>query len=340
MTKLMTKIATGLLATAVLASTAITDASAASEMKYASSVPPTTPWAKEMQAQADRINANTEGAVEAKLYTGGVLGDEVKIVQSLRRGRIQAAYVSVAPFPSIVPEIGVISLPFLWESPDEIDYVLDTYLFDAYAPLFEKAGLKLLAWSEIGSSALGGNRTITKPADLAGMRVRVPGSKLIEDYIGSLKATPVDIPVSEVASSLQTGLTDGVMTTTIALYFFDMYKHIDNLVMLNDQYFPSVHVVSKKWFDGLDDKTKAGVIKDAKSTTPTGRAVIRKVTAGLGQKIAASGVKVKTLSDAERAVWVGFSKEKVIDRQLQLMGGKSREIYDLVLKGKAEFKAK
>ncbi|GLQ06778.1 TRAP transporter substrate-binding protein [Sneathiella chinensis] len=311
---------------------------AAVEMKYAAAAAETTPWVAEMKDQAQRIEENSGGAIKVQVFTGGALGDEVKLVQSLRRGRLQAAYVSTVPLASIVPEIGVMEAPFLWESNEERDFVMDNYLFDIYSELAEDKGLKLLAWSELGSTSLSGDRVIVKPEDVKGMRLRIPEAKSSVHYINYLGATPTTIPVLETASALQTGLVDGVFTTTIANFFFDFYKNVSHISMTEGTYYATMHLVSKKWFDGLSEEQQAAVLKDAQRTTVPGRTRLRAVTQGLAKKIEEAGVTVTYLTPEQRNVWRDHFKASN-DELLDLLGGKSREVFETILKAKAEFKS-
>lgn len=311
----------------------------AAEMKYATAVPAKTPWVAEINAQAKRIQEKSNGAIKVEVFTGGALGDEVKLVQSLRRGRVQGAYISTVPLASVVPEIGVMEVPFLWESNEERDFVMDNYLFDIYGAMLEKAGLKLLAWSELGSTSLSGAKVIAMPSDVKGMRIRIPQAKSAIHYVSTLEGTPNEIPVTETASALQTGLVDGVFTTTIANYFFGFYKHVSHISLINGSYYATMHVVSKKWFDGLSKAEQTAIYDGAQDTTVPGRVKIREITNGLAKKIEQSGVKVKRFSADERAVWrehFASTNESLFD----LLGGKSREVYKIILDAKAEYKKK
>lgn len=324
------------LALSILAAPA---ASIAAEMKYATSVPATTPWVAEMNAQAQRIQEKSGGSIKVEVFTGGTLGDEVKLVQSMRRGRVQGAYISTVPLASVVPEIGVMEVPFLWESNEERDFVMDNYLFDIYGSMLEKAGLKLLAWSELGSTSLSGAKVIATPSDVKGMRLRIPQAKSAIHYVSTLNGTPNEIPVTETASALQTGLVDGVFTTTIANYFFGFYKHVSHISMTDGSYYATMHVVSKKWFDSLTKAEQTAIFDGAQDTTGPGRVKIRAITGGLAKKIEEAGVKVKRFSAEERAVWrKHFASTN--DELFDLLGGKSREIYKIIMDAKAEYKKK
>lgn len=310
----------------------------ATEMKYASATPEKTPWVAEMREQEARIEANSNNDINVEIFTSGSLGDELTLVQSVRRGRVQGAYVSTAPLASVVPEIGVLEIPFLWNSAEERDFVMDNYLADAYQPLFEDAGLKLLSWSEIGSSSIATDKHLITPADAEGLRIRIPQSKVASFYIDRLGAVPSDIPVMDTGTALQTGLVDGVFTTTIALFFFDFYKEASHVTMGQDIYYASTHIVSKRWFDTLSEEQQASLLDGAQDNTAASRARIRAVTGGLAAKIEESGVNVKHFTDEERAVWQEYFA-KDTDAILEMLGGKSADIYAKVVEGKAAFAA-
>jgi TRAP-type transport system periplasmic protein len=306
------------------------------EMIYSSAAPEKTPWVVEMKIQAERIGKLSGGEIKAKLYTGGVLGDEIKLVSSLRRGRVHAAYVSSVPIGNVVPEFEVVSLPFIWESVGERDYVFDKYLFDAYTPLFEKAGLKLLAWSEVGSFVIGSKKRVVVPDDNQGLRYRAAQTDLMIGYVKSIGAKPIDIPIMETTTSVQTGLVDGVTTTMISLFFFDIYKNIDFITLTESCYAPAMHIVSRKWFNRLSKAQQKAIMENSRHTTPNARSAIRKVTAGLTRKIAASGVELIKLSPQDRTLWKNAVK-KLSETHLRKLGPKAEAIFALILKGKEEY---
>ncbi len=309
----------------------------AATMKYATVAPDKTPWVGEMKVQKERIETMTKSHIKVKLFTSGALGDEVKLISSLRRGRVHAAYVSSVPIGNIIPEFELVSFPFIWDSVEERDYVFDNYLFDAYTPLFEKAGLKLLAWSETGSFIIGSKEKVVMPDDNKGKRYRSVQQDFMIGYVNTIGAKPIDIPIMETATSMQTGLVDGVSTTLVALYFFDIYKNVNYVTLTESCYAPSMHVVSKRWFDRLSKENQSAVMKNSRDATKRSRMIIRKTTAALMDRVKKSGVEVVQLSTDQRAVWKK-SVELIVQEHLNKRGKKAKEIYALIQRGKVEFR--
>lgn len=309
------------------------------DMKMASSAPKSAPWYQEMVDQAERIAEKSDGAINVEIFEGGALGDEAKIVQGVRRGRIESGIVSTSPLATVVPEIGVLEIPFLWNSSKERDFVLDTYLLDAYRPLFDKAGLKLLAWTEVGVSSISANRPVLTPQDAKGLRLRVPESAVAAYYIDRLGANPVDIPVMEAVSSLQTGLVDGIYTTTPALYLYGLHKNVSDVTLEESSYYAITHIVSKRWFDGLTPEEQSAIMEDAESVSGPGRKRLRELAAQLTDKIAEGGTTVHTLTEEQRAVWKDYMKDDAAEI-VEMLGGQSAEIFQIIQDGKAAFAAK
>ena len=79
------------------------------------------------------------GDIDIKMLIHGELGSEENIVSGLRRGRVQYANLSALIASTIVPELSVLYMPYLFESRDEADYVLDNYLTREYSKLLGAA---------------------------------------------------------------------------------------------------------------------------------------------------------------------------------------------------------
>ena len=86
------------------------------KVKFATVAPDGTPWAELLDAIKKEAKKKSKGEINIKTYMSGQLGGEQEILQKLRRGNIQGAGLSTASLSSVIPEIDVIELPYLFES--------------------------------------------------------------------------------------------------------------------------------------------------------------------------------------------------------------------------------
>ena len=116
-------------------------------------------------------------------------------------------------------------------------------LDDLLAEIEDKAQVKVLANPYIGARHLGykGDKEIMTPADLDGVKLRMPpgeGWQLVGRAMG---ATTVPVPFTEVSTAVQTGAIDGQdngFPATRAMKFDEVLTHIGTTahLMANNQF--------------------------------------------------------------------------------------------------------
>jgi TRAP-type C4-dicarboxylate transport system substrate-binding protein len=142
-------------------------------VNLASVSPAGTPWAQVLEDIKSEIVQKSENKIEVKTQFGAQRGGESEILDGLRRGRIQGSNLTSLSIGSVVPEFNVLEIPFLFESNEEADYVLDNYLIGPFRELFSKKGLVLAAWGENGWRNIGmRTKHIKRPADLESIKIR------------------------------------------------------------------------------------------------------------------------------------------------------------------------
>jgi TRAP-type C4-dicarboxylate transport system substrate-binding protein len=94
-------------------------------LKLATVAPEGTPWAEQLKAYRQQVEAATKGRVRVKAFLGGALGDENQTVGECRRGAIPLWGGSLGALASSVPELSVLELPYLFRTAGEADKVLD-----------------------------------------------------------------------------------------------------------------------------------------------------------------------------------------------------------------------
>src|SRR5690625_2844460 len=71
------------------------------------------------------VEENSNGEVFVELYPSSQLGDDVKLVEQMRSGTLEASIPSTAPLVGLAPELAVFDTPFLFASSDEAYEILD-----------------------------------------------------------------------------------------------------------------------------------------------------------------------------------------------------------------------
>ncbi|HJT99325.1 MAG TPA: TRAP transporter substrate-binding protein DctP [Rhodanobacteraceae bacterium] len=242
---------------AALAVAGIAPAHAAT-IKIATLAPDGTSWMKEMRATADSIKKATEGRVEIKYYPGGVMGDDATVLRKIKIGQLQGGAFTGGEAAVITKDAEIYTVPFLFHGQDEVDKVrakVDPLVKEAV----RKAGFELLGISGGGFAYLMSTRDIKTRDDLKNAKVWVPqGDEIAELTFKTAGVTPIPLPLSDVYTSLQTGLIDTAANTPSGAIAFQWHTKIKHVVDLPVIYVVGELIVDKKIFDALsaaDQKT-------------------------------------------------------------------------------------
>ena len=271
--------------------------------------PEGTPWEQQMKQTRKYFRKASGGRIKVKVYFGGQKGDEKSLVRQCRDGRLEIVGVSTAALATEAPELRVLELPFLFDSTEMADYILD----DNYGPIKDMLldyDYVMYQWAENGWQNIGMKDTFVKdPSALKGRKIR---SQEAEIHLATWKAfgaSPVEMPVSEVLQSLNTGRVDGYAQTPLYSFAAAWYRGIKFYSITKHLYQPAILVYSKKFFDKQDQEIKDILTSDVERQTKDGRAGVRRLEPALLQNFKNYGIQVYELTDTERQSFSGIAKE-------------------------------
>jgi tripartite ATP-independent transporter DctP family solute receptor len=242
------------------------------------------------------------GKMKITPYWDGALGNDLTATQSVRTGSLEMVLTSTAPLTSIVPELGVFDLPFLFNDEKEADAVLDGKAGEWFAAKLPAAGVVNLAWWENGfRHTTNSKRPITKVEDFDGVKMRVMQNTIFIDTFKTLGSNAVPMAFSEVYSALETKTVDGQENPYNNIENMKFYEVQKYLTLTKHAYSPTLVLFSKKVWDGLSAQEQ-GVLKECAAQ---GRVEQRRVNREKeGQSLAnlkAKGMQVNEITSAEMA---------------------------------------
>jgi tripartite ATP-independent transporter DctP family solute receptor len=205
--------------------------------------------AAEFAAQVER---NCGGRVRIELYPSASAGGELEMVQDVGSGTLDMVFTSTAVFATIVPELSIFDIPFLFRDLVHARGVFDGEIGKAALARFESKGLVGLAWGENGLRHVTTmDKAVRRPEDLKGIKIRVPQSDVMVASFKALGADAQSLPFPEVYPALSAGLFQAQENSiaTILSTNFDKVQHY--LCLTGHVYSPSVFLISKRAFDRL-----------------------------------------------------------------------------------------
>lgn len=297
--------ATAVVAAAVMVSPEQTAHSEAEfVMNFATVAPDNTPWADQLRAVEKRIEKESGGRIQVKLFLGGSLGSEIESIQDVARGeRIQGGGFSTGAMGEAmdVPILSMIELPYLFSNNSQADTVLDDVLFAPTKSALESKGFVLGGWAENGWRNFATNGPASTPEDLAKYKMRAQENPVHMDMYKMLGVQAVAKPVSEVIPALNTGIVDGFDNTALFSLAAGWLEPVSHYTLSRHIYQPAAVVYSKSFVDSLPPDLQKVVIGDPMAESARGRAAVRALEGELLDTIRSMGKQVVDLTPEQRA---------------------------------------
>jgi tripartite ATP-independent transporter DctP family solute receptor len=216
------------LAAAVLA---IASAASAQELTMGNVNPPKHGTSQASQQFADKLAELTGGKIKITHHHSGVLGGEREVAQQIQLGAVDFGPITTAPLSTLIPEMSVFQLPYIFRDYDHVFKALDggdtiTKYYDA---VLDKRGFKLVGFIAAGYRGIYGHGAINSIADVKGRKVRVQEDKILVATFKALGMISTPIAFPEVATALQTKVIDyaeGGVNTFYHNKFYDIVKNV------------------------------------------------------------------------------------------------------------------
>ncbi|MEI8277920.1 MAG: DctP family TRAP transporter solute-binding subunit [Hyphomicrobiales bacterium] len=221
-------------------------------VKFSHVVANDTPKGKGAVRFKELAEKYTNGKVKVEVYPNSQLFKDKEEIEALQLGSVQMLAPSTAKFaPLGAKEFEALDLPYLFKDAATYDKAMKgpvgKYLFSK----LEAKGIRGLAYWENGFHMVSANRPLLMPADFQGLKVRISGSKIADQYFRLVGSIPQIMAFSEVYQALQTGVVDACENTPsnyLTQKFDEVQKHITVSYHAHLQY---AVIVNSKFWDSL-----------------------------------------------------------------------------------------
>jgi TRAP-type C4-dicarboxylate transport system substrate-binding protein len=199
--------------------------------------PPSTSFSRGLKQIGDKLGSQFGGAVDVK-YVWNIMDFGYKaeeIVWLVEHGLLTLGYQSSSYLTDRVPELGIVDLPFFFQSKEQARAAMDGALGRRLAEAIEaRIPFRVLGWFENGMRHISNRlRPLHAPSDLAGMRIRVLPSDIQARTFALLGATPVKCDLTEAIAWIKDGKLDAqenplANTVTYGVHKFHRFHTLTN----------------------------------------------------------------------------------------------------------------
>lgn len=286
-------------------------AQAATTLKIATLVPDGTNWMKLMRQAADDIKQETGSRVKIKYFPGGVQGSDKSVLRKMQIRQLQGGAVSTGAMSHITNVTQLYSLPFTFRNLDEVRAVRAEY--DQYiAAALQEKGYILLGLSEGGFAYLMSNKPLKSSVDVRSQKVWVPEGDIIsQTTFENGQVEPISLPVSDVYTSLQTGLIDTVAvnaTSAIALQWHTKLSYATDFPLA---FIFGMLVVDERAFSKIDAADQAVVKRIMAATFRAMDVQNEKDEQGARAALAQNGMQFVELTEEDKLAWRKMAQDSI-----------------------------
>lgn len=237
------------------------------------------------------IARETGGRIAFRLYPSGQLGSETDTVNLARFGVIEIARVYLGAVSNMFPGTRPMALPYIFRDEGHMRRVCDGAIGGEILRMFERRGLVGLAFYDSGfRSMYNARHPIHTPADMRGLKVRVPRADIFIETLDAMGANPTPIPFGEVFTGLQTHLIDAAENNWATFQSTRQYEVARYWSQTDHCCAPEALLMSKARFDAFSRADRELIRAKARESTPVMRALWDEKQASARQTVLDAGV--------------------------------------------------
>ena len=257
----------------------------------------------------ENIQNATDGQVYVKLAPAGQLGAGSALVQKVQTGTIQAAQHSISNFAPFAPAADVINIPY-WcgENQRFVNLVTSKAWQNEINPKIESRGFKALMYITIDPRVValrqGIKGPIRTPDQMKGIKFRVPGSKILQQFYRLLGANPTPVAWGETASAIKQGVADALDPSVEALLVFGFRDVLSSITFTGAVPDAQVYSCNLKWFNKLPLSIREGIDFAAEITMRQNHAKVPAARNYAMSEMKKEGVSFYVPTASEKQQWV------------------------------------
>ncbi len=272
-------------------------------LKYAHFQPAKDDQPKHVAALAfkEHLEKATGGSVKVEIYPAGQFGKDQPTMEGVKLGTLELAVAHDGAIATVHKPIGVLGIPFLYESHEHAWRVYDSRWKKEFSDdMVKKTGIRMLGLADNGVRHFTNSvRPIKSPADMKGMKIRIQPSPVFKTLVESLGASASAIPWAELPTALQQKVVDGQENGVTNILAASLYQHQKYATLDGHVWSIHAYLVNEKFYQGLSAAERKAVDEGTKKAV----AIHRKMTSDQDKNaksiLEKLGMQVTVLSSAE-----------------------------------------
>lgn len=275
------------------------------------------------------VDEKGDGSLKIELFPDSQLGSKSELIDSMLLGEPVMTLADGAFYADYgVKDFGILFGPFLFDSWEQCWNLIESDWYAEQSKQLEEKGLKLVAsnW-RYGDRHTLTTKLVEKPADLKGLKIRVPGNQIQSVGFDTLGATSTGMDLGEVYQALQTKTIDGAENPIATLYGRKLHEVAKYLLLDGHVKNFTTWVCSADFFNSLTKEQQELLVSTGEEAGLYNNDLQETAEADYLQKMKDEGVTVTELTDETRAQFKEAAKPFY---ELESKFGWSEGLYDTV----------
>lgn len=278
-------------------------------VKLGSVVPAGSDWDLALKQLANDWQTITNGQVKVKIYAGGIAGNEENMIQKMRINQLDMAVLTAIGMNKIVPETFVLSLPFLMDNDEEVQFMLDE-IAPEFDSNFSEKGFEVLMWASTGWVRFFSRDKATTPDMLRRQKIAVDGNETeMMDAWKSLNFHVIPMGINDTLSGLQSGMIDAFYAPPMgaaSYQWFALAKHMNEMPVS-----PLLGgiVISKRTWNRIPSRYHEQLKQSVVNINSKFNQYSEEMNDEAIKVMLANGLQIDSITDRDKIEWVNLFDE-------------------------------
>jgi len=296
---------------------------------------PRSSWVKAMMRFQEEVEVQSGGQIKVNVYHSGQLGSTQQTLEMVYLDAIEIAVPGAAQVEAYVPEAGVIVLPYIWKTEQQMFAALDCRPGEIIEAQFGKMNFHSLGWFANGFRCVTNSRKpIESIEDMKGLKVRVIPSPAVMEYFKAVGAAPVHIDWVELYEALKMGVVDAQENPPFFVYLGRMHEVQKYYSLTRHMNEPGVIIMNRKFYDKLEPRLQEILDTAGRNAARWQHTEMQKDNDEMLEQLKASGsIEINELSETAIESFQKIAREKAypVIIEKQLCGPQTRELIEMIL---------
>jgi len=254
---------------------------------------------------AAEVEKQTKGEVKFQIYPGASLVKSKEQLDALSKGALDMTLYPLAYSGGKIPEVNITLMPALLSSYEQGYRWKSAPIGKELTGILDKNNVKIITWIWQAGGVASRDKPILKPDDVKGLKVRGAG-KSMDQMLKAAGGAISNVPSNETYSAMQSGVLDGVWTSSASLMSFrlnELSKHVTTARENTFWFMFEPLLMAKSTYDALTPAQQKIVMDVGASLEAFALQAAKEDDQELAKVYAKSGAKVHDMDDKTFAQW-------------------------------------